>query len=78
MIRLGIPDRLVLFHAPIITGRNEPIWYTDDAPQTGLKHGDLKLSSVEVIGDDVLTIYDTVKIVDYIEKVTGERGCLQD
>ncbi|MCK4549015.1 MAG: bifunctional diaminohydroxyphosphoribosylaminopyrimidine deaminase/5-amino-6-(5-phosphoribosylamino)uracil reductase RibD, partial [Candidatus Krumholzibacteria bacterium] len=55
MIMAGIPDRLVLFHAPLIAGAGEKGWYGDEEPPA---FGELDLSYVEVIDGDVMTVYD--------------------
>jgi diaminohydroxyphosphoribosylaminopyrimidine deaminase/5-amino-6-(5-phosphoribosylamino)uracil reductase len=77
MIKSGIPDRLVLFHAPYIAGAGEKGWYQDgaapvfdgDPPAVG---GDLSLSYVEVIDGDVMTVYDRKHVSEYLEAVTKE------
>jgi diaminohydroxyphosphoribosylaminopyrimidine deaminase/5-amino-6-(5-phosphoribosylamino)uracil reductase len=70
MLELGIPDRLILIHAPLITGGNAQNWYEGDTPGAGSRRGDFHLSRVEVLGDDVVTVYDTVEIMDHTGKVT--------
>ncbi len=79
MMKAGIPDRLVLFHAPVVAGAGEKGWYQDDPtpafggdpPAVG---GDLSLSYVEVIDGDVMTVYDRKHVSGYLEVVTKEPG----
>ncbi len=71
MMRAGIPDRLVLFHSPQIAGAGETGWYGDEVPPA---IGDLSLSYVEVIGGDVMTVYDRARITGYLDAVTREGG----
>jgi diaminohydroxyphosphoribosylaminopyrimidine deaminase/5-amino-6-(5-phosphoribosylamino)uracil reductase len=71
MMRAGIPDRLVLFHAPVIAGAGERGWYAADAPP---EQGELNLSYVEVIGGDVMTVYDREHVTGYLDAVTKENG----
>ena len=71
MMRAGIPDRLVLFHAPLIAGAGETGWYGSDSPP---ELSDLNLSYIEVIGADVMTVYDRYQITGYLDAVTREDG----
>jgi len=78
MIKAGIPDRLVFFHAPVVAGAGEKEWYLDeqppafggDPPAVG---GDLSLSYVEVIDGDVMTVYDRKHVTGYLEAVTRDK-----
>ncbi len=79
MMKAGIPDRLVLFHAPSIAGAGERGWYEDDPPPAfggdpPAVGGDLSLSYVEVIDGDVMTVYDRKQVSGYLEAVTKEPG----
>ncbi len=79
MMKAGIPDRLVLFHAPVIAGAGEKGWYQDDPPPAFGEDppavgGDLSLSYVEVIDGDVMTVYDRKHVSGYLEAVTKEPG----
>ena len=79
MIKAGIPDRLVLFHAPYIAGAGEKGWYEDGAPPVFGEDppavgGDLSLSYVEVIDGDVMTVYDRKHVSGYLEAVTKGAG----
>jgi riboflavin biosynthesis pyrimidine reductase len=79
MIRAGIPDRLVLFHTPVVAGADGKGWFIDgpppafggDPPSIG---GDMSLSYVEVIEGDVMTVYDRRHVSGYLEAVTKEPG----
>ncbi len=71
MMKAGIPDRLVLFHAPLIAGNGERGWYGDEARPESC---DLSLSYVEVIGGDVMTVYDRKHVSEYLDAVTKEGG----
>jgi diaminohydroxyphosphoribosylaminopyrimidine deaminase/5-amino-6-(5-phosphoribosylamino)uracil reductase len=71
MMRAGIPDRLVLFHAPRIAGAGETGWYEADAPP---ELSDLNLSYIEVIGADVMTVYDRHHVTEYLDTVTKENS----
>lgn len=71
MMRAGIPDRLVLFQAPVIAGAGEVGWYGDNAPPS---HDGLNLSYVEVTGTDVMTVYDRKRVTGYLDSVTKENG----
>jgi diaminohydroxyphosphoribosylaminopyrimidine deaminase/5-amino-6-(5-phosphoribosylamino)uracil reductase len=68
MIRLGIPDRLVLFQAPVIAGEGEKGWFEGAAPGEG---GQFGLSYVEIIERDVMTVYDRRHVSGYLDAVTG-------
>jgi diaminohydroxyphosphoribosylaminopyrimidine deaminase/5-amino-6-(5-phosphoribosylamino)uracil reductase len=72
MMKAGIPDRLVLFHAPIIAGAGEKGWFEDKAPPAAV--ADLGLSYVEVIDGDVMTVYDRKHVTAYLDAVTREDG----
>ena len=79
MMKAGIPDRLVLFHAPVVAGAGEKGWYQDDPPPAfggdpPAVGGDLSLSYVEVIDGDVMTVYDRKQVSGYLETVTKEPG----
>lgn len=71
IVKAGIPDRLVLFHAPLIAGAGETGWYGADAPP---ELNDLNLSYIEVIGADVMTVYDRHQVTEYLDAVTREDG----
>jgi riboflavin biosynthesis pyrimidine reductase len=67
MIQNGSADRLVLFNAPLIAGAEEKGWYLGGPPGDGLGFG---LSYVEVIGGDVMTVYDREHTSGYLELLT--------
>ena len=71
MMKAGIPDRLVLFQAPLIAGDGETGWYVDDLPPD---NGGLNLSYMEVIGGDIMTVYDRDHVTGYLDAVTKEGG----
>jgi diaminohydroxyphosphoribosylaminopyrimidine deaminase/5-amino-6-(5-phosphoribosylamino)uracil reductase len=79
MVRAGIPDRLVLFQAPVIAGARESGWFLDEAPPpcgsgNSPDEDGLELSYVEVIDIDVMTVYDRRRITRYLDTVTKENG----
>ncbi len=69
MMKAGIPDRLVLFHSPLIAGAGEMGWYEDDVSPA---QRDLNLSYIEVIGGDIMTVYDRKHVSGYLDAVTKE------
>jgi len=69
MMRTGIPDRLVLFHAPFFGGPEAPGWYGDAAQPPWLGEGALKLTRCERIGDDSLAVYDREYLLGYGDKL---------
>lgn len=71
MMRAGIPDRLVLFHAPLIAGAGETGWYVAETPP---QQGGLNLSYIEVIDGDVMTVYDREHVTEYLDAVTKENS----
>ena len=71
IVKAGIPDRLVLFHAPLIAGAGETGWYGAVPPP---EHNEMNLSYIEVIGADVMTVYDRHQVTEYLDAVTKENS----
>lgn len=69
MMRRGIPDRLVLFHAPFFGGPEAPGWYCDASQPHWLGEGALALTRCEAIGDDSLAVYDRGYLLGYGERL---------
>jgi diaminohydroxyphosphoribosylaminopyrimidine deaminase/5-amino-6-(5-phosphoribosylamino)uracil reductase len=76
MMRQSIPDRMVLFHAPLVGGAMQPSWFrTDDVPQKTCASRDaaLSLTRVERVGTDVMSVYDRPSVQGYLERLGGGR-----
>jgi diaminohydroxyphosphoribosylaminopyrimidine deaminase / 5-amino-6-(5-phosphoribosylamino)uracil reductase len=74
MVRQTIPDRMVLFHAPVVGGAGQPSWFRDDGvPPEACASRDaaLSLTRVERIGPDVMSVYDRPSVQGYLEQLAG-------
>ncbi|MBN2184083.1 MAG: bifunctional diaminohydroxyphosphoribosylaminopyrimidine deaminase/5-amino-6-(5-phosphoribosylamino)uracil reductase RibD [Candidatus Krumholzibacteriota bacterium] len=71
MMREGIVDRLILFHAPLLSGDGGVKWYQESGPPGWFRRGDLKLTRVEKIDDDIMAVYDRKELGRYLEFVKG-------
>ncbi|UCF06652.1 MAG: bifunctional diaminohydroxyphosphoribosylaminopyrimidine deaminase/5-amino-6-(5-phosphoribosylamino)uracil reductase RibD [bacterium] len=71
ILREGCFERLVLFYAPVISGQGGVLWFGDRKEPPWFENGGLVLERQELIGDDVMAVYDRSHIDRYLELVTG-------
>jgi diaminohydroxyphosphoribosylaminopyrimidine deaminase/5-amino-6-(5-phosphoribosylamino)uracil reductase len=72
ILREGCFERLVLFYAPVISGREGVLWFGDGREPSWFENGGLVLGRQELIGDDVMAVYDRSHLDRYLELVTEE------
>jgi diaminohydroxyphosphoribosylaminopyrimidine deaminase/5-amino-6-(5-phosphoribosylamino)uracil reductase len=72
-IREGCFERLVLFYAPILSGRREVPWFQDTVSPLWLNRGELEIVRVERFGEDLMAVYDRRNINRYWDIVTVEK-----
>ena len=68
----GIIERLVLCYAPLVSGQSGVAWYQDGRGPHWLARGELTLVSCTHMDDDIVLVYDSRKIGDYLSAVTEE------
>ena len=69
----GFLERLVLCYAPLISGQAGVAWYQDGRGPHWLARGELMLKSAMTLDDDLVLIYDSRKIGEYLAVVTEEE-----
>ena len=77
LMRLGIPDRLILFRAPVTAGEERLAWRHEASGPDGAP-GDEYVSVAErVAGDDMMRVYDRRGLDRYLERLSGSDygGC---
>lgn len=74
IIRSNLFNRLVLFYAPLLSGRDGHEWFQGGGPPGWLERGELVLRGVETIEGDAMIVYDTKRVSAYLEEITrGDR-----
>jgi diaminohydroxyphosphoribosylaminopyrimidine deaminase / 5-amino-6-(5-phosphoribosylamino)uracil reductase len=68
----GIIERLILCYAPLVSGQSGVSWYEDGRGPSWLARGELRLKSATPMDDDIVLVYDSRKIGDYLGVVTEE------
>jgi len=68
----GIIERLVLCYAPLVSGQSGVAWYQDGRGPHWLARGELTLTSCTHMDDDIVLVYDSRKIGNYLSAVTEE------
>lgn len=66
-------ERLVLCYAPLISGQSGVSWYQDGRGPIWLAKGELVLARCEVMDGDLVAVYDSRKIGEYLAAVTEEE-----
>ncbi|MDD4856780.1 MAG: bifunctional diaminohydroxyphosphoribosylaminopyrimidine deaminase/5-amino-6-(5-phosphoribosylamino)uracil reductase RibD [Candidatus Krumholzibacteria bacterium] len=69
----GLLDRLVLCYAPLVSGMAGVSWYQDGRGPQWLARGELALKSCATMDDDLVLIYDSRRLGDYLAAVTEEK-----
>jgi len=69
----GFIERLVLCYAPLISGQAGVAWYQDGRGPHWLARGELMLKDAMTLDDDLVLIYDSRKIGEYLAAVTEEE-----
>jgi diaminohydroxyphosphoribosylaminopyrimidine deaminase/5-amino-6-(5-phosphoribosylamino)uracil reductase len=69
----GIIERLVLCYAPLISGQSGVSWYEDGRGPSWLARGELALKSCAKMDDDIVLVYDSRRIGEYLAAVTEEE-----
>ena len=59
MIRCNLFNRLVLFYAPLVSGRTGLEWFQGDDPPVWAERGELVLRGAETKDADTMIVYDT-------------------
>jgi diaminohydroxyphosphoribosylaminopyrimidine deaminase/5-amino-6-(5-phosphoribosylamino)uracil reductase len=70
MIAGNIFNRLVLFYAPLLSGRGGLEWFQGIESPAWLERGELIPSSVEIADEDLMVVYDTRQLLHYLEEVS--------
>jgi diaminohydroxyphosphoribosylaminopyrimidine deaminase / 5-amino-6-(5-phosphoribosylamino)uracil reductase len=73
-IAQGIFERLVLAYAPLIGGTGGVLWYQERRAPGWLTKGELILRHQWAMDDDLIAVYDTKKISEYLSIVTDESA----
>ena len=71
IIRGNLFNRLVLFYAPLVSGRAGLEWYQGEDPPEWIGRGELVLRGAETIDGDTMIVYDTKHVSEYL------RGIMQ-
>jgi diaminohydroxyphosphoribosylaminopyrimidine deaminase/5-amino-6-(5-phosphoribosylamino)uracil reductase len=70
IIREKIFHRLVLFYAPLVSGAGGLEWFQSDESSIWGGRGELIPRSVELIDEDLMVVYDTKAVVQYLKEVS--------
>jgi diaminohydroxyphosphoribosylaminopyrimidine deaminase/5-amino-6-(5-phosphoribosylamino)uracil reductase len=70
-LKEGLVDRMVLFFAPRISGKNGLPWFQDELEPDWVKSGGLKTSHVTLSGNDIVAVYDNIVVKGYFERLAG-------
>jgi len=73
IIRQNLFNRLVLFYAPLVAGREGLSWFGDEEPPRWLERGELVLRGAETMGGDTMMVYDTKPVSEYL-RTMGRGG----
>ncbi len=71
IIRSSLFNRLVLFYAPLLSGRAGLEWFQGDGPPLWVERGELVLRGAETMEGDVMIVYDTKPVSEYLSEITG-------
>jgi diaminohydroxyphosphoribosylaminopyrimidine deaminase/5-amino-6-(5-phosphoribosylamino)uracil reductase len=69
----GLIERLVLCYAPLVSGQSGVAWYQDGRGPHWLARGELRLRSCTSMDDDLVLVYDSRRIGEYLAAVTEEE-----
>ena len=69
----GLLERFVLCYAPLISGQSGVAWYQDGRGPQWLAHDEFRLTRCEAMGNDLVAVYDSRKIGEYLDVVTEEE-----
>ncbi len=72
LIRGGIVDRLVLFHAPLVSGAGGKDWFSDDSRPDWLESGEMILRKTGRLENDTISVYDRKRIAGYPGILAGD------
>jgi diaminohydroxyphosphoribosylaminopyrimidine deaminase/5-amino-6-(5-phosphoribosylamino)uracil reductase len=70
VIRCNLFNRLVLFYAPLLSGREGLEWFQGDGPPGWVERGELVLRGAETIEGDAMIVYDTKPVSEYMREIT--------
>lgn len=73
IVEEGLADRIVLLHAPLLGGTGGVDWYGSGTRPGWMEKDGLVLTSVERIGNDVMTVYDRQDIGDYTRILSSDE-----
>jgi diaminohydroxyphosphoribosylaminopyrimidine deaminase/5-amino-6-(5-phosphoribosylamino)uracil reductase len=68
LIRCNLFNRLVLFYAPFVSGRAGLEWFRGEEPPGWMERGELVLHGAETIGGDMMIVYDTKSVSEYLRE----------
>lgn len=71
LIKGNLFNRLVLFYAPILSGRTGEEWFRGEGPPEWIGKGELVLRGAEMIDGDTMIVYDARPVTDYLREITG-------
>jgi diaminohydroxyphosphoribosylaminopyrimidine deaminase/5-amino-6-(5-phosphoribosylamino)uracil reductase len=69
IIRCNLFNRLVLFYAPILSGRSGFEWFREDEAPGWMERGELVLRGAETIEGDVMIVYDRKPVSEYLREI---------
>ncbi|MBN2072044.1 MAG: bifunctional diaminohydroxyphosphoribosylaminopyrimidine deaminase/5-amino-6-(5-phosphoribosylamino)uracil reductase RibD [Candidatus Krumholzibacteriota bacterium] len=71
MMNEGAVDRLILFHAPVLSGEDGKGWYRHNGVPDWFNRGKLRLLRLERFEDDIMAVYDREELGSYGDIVRG-------
>ena len=75
IIRRKLFNRLVIFYAPLVSGREGLEWFQDRNPPVWMERGSLVYRGTEEIDGDMMVVYDTESVEESLRAVEGGRAC---
>ena len=69
----SIHHRLVIFYTPLVSGRDGVDWFQVGDGSTSGGGGEYLPVSAEIIGGDVMVVYDHESILGYLDRVSSEQ-----
>jgi diaminohydroxyphosphoribosylaminopyrimidine deaminase/5-amino-6-(5-phosphoribosylamino)uracil reductase len=69
----GLLERFVLCYAPLISGQSGVAWYQDGRGPQWLARDEFTLTHCEAMENDLVAVYDSRKIGEYLAVVTEEE-----
>jgi diaminohydroxyphosphoribosylaminopyrimidine deaminase/5-amino-6-(5-phosphoribosylamino)uracil reductase len=74
LLAKGLFDRLIVFYAPLLSGRDEVSWYNRENRPLWPQDGGLAIKELRKLKKDFYVVYDVNRIKRYREMVTKEQS----